>query len=408
MPRRLPLVLLLAALVLPGCRPVPPSDLPVVDVYEISGPLDQRGIDYLTNAIRDSVDSVAVILQIDSPSVLDSDLSDLDDLLRDPPVPVAVWVGPAPAVAYDGALELLAAASIKLASPGVLLGYRYPILTEGLIVTIDVEPPTVVDGPIDGLVDDIPAAPKQAVLALDGRVVNVGGRDVILETATKTATDADELTVEVRFHQPDLLTRFLRLAVTPEAAFFFLAAGLTVVAFEFFAIGPGVGGAVALLSLLLGGYGVSVLPVRWWAVGLALLSLWLLSASFQRGRVFAMNAAGLVGLAFAGYFFVDGWPQLTPNWWGIGLTVAAVAFFFLIALPAVGRSRFSTPAIGREHLVGMTGVAVVDHRPDGVVAVGGGRWPSTAHREAKIKTGDRIRVREVDGRHLAVEPEPEG
>lgn len=400
--RLLPFVLAALAIV-SACASTDEPNLPVVDVYEISGPLDPRGLNYLTEAINRSQSSTAVILQLDSPAVLGGNLDSVLSLIGDPPVPVAVWVGPAPAVAYGGVLEILSAAEIKLAAPGARLGYPSPTIA-GSPIEGPIEQPLLVKSPVPGLIDATPDAVKQAVLALDGRVVEAGGRTITLDTAT-SATDGDRLTVEVRFHKPDLLTRFLRLAVQPDTAFFFLVAGLTIAAFEFYAIGPGVGAAVALLSLLLGGYGVSVLPVRWWAVGLALVSVWLLTVSFQRGRVFALNLLGLAGLVVAGSFFTDAAPQIIPTWWGVLLTVAATAFFFVIALPAVGRSRFSTPSVGRQHLIGLTGVATIDHQPDGVVEVAGGRWPSTAHREAHIKAGDRIKVTEIDGRHLAVEPD---
>jgi len=76
----------------------------------------------------------------------------------------------------------------------------------------------------------------------------------------------------------------------------------------------------------------------------------------------------------------------------------------LLAMPTVQRARLSTETIGRDHLVGQTGVALSGFEPDGVVEVGGARWRGTAHREAGIETGDAIEVTGVDGLFLEVEP----
>ena len=56
-------------------------------------------------------------------------------------------------------------------------------------------------------------------------------------------------TAQVRLHEPGLFTRLLRLSIQPEAAFFFLVIGLTLAAFEFYAIGPGLAAATGVVSL---------------------------------------------------------------------------------------------------------------------------------------------------------------
>jgi membrane-bound ClpP family serine protease len=89
---------------------------------------------------------------------------------------------------------------------------------------------------------------------------------------------------------------------------------------------------------------------------------------------------------------------------GVLLTIAAAAFFFLLAMPVVARSRFSTQTIGREGLIGREGVATVDFGPDGEIEVDGGRWKATAHRESGIRAGDTLTVTAIDGWYLEVAP----
>jgi membrane-bound serine protease (ClpP class) len=81
-----------------------------------------------------------------------------------------------------------------------------------------------------------------------------------------------------------------------------------------------------------------------------------------------------------------------------------VLFFFLLAMPTVQRARFSTQVLGRESLIGASGVALVDFDPDGLVEVNNARWRATAHREAGITRGSAVMVTGVDGLFLELEP----
>jgi membrane-bound serine protease (ClpP class) len=77
-------------------------------------------------------------------------------------------------------------------------------------------------------------------------------------------------------------------------------------------------------------------------------------------------------------------------------------------MTAVVRSRFSTPTIGREAIVGEEGRAEVDVAPDGVVVIQGARWRARTNRATPIDAGDPVRVVAVEGLVLEVEPEEGG
>ncbi|HSG78548.1 MAG TPA: NfeD family protein [Acidimicrobiia bacterium] len=393
---------------------------PPVDVVEVSGPVDRTLVDYVVGVIEDT-DAQLVVLSVNAPAAIDEDVRELMDLIADPPVPVAVWVGPAPAIARGGAAQLLLAAPIKGAAPDVRIGdllptvagsgddgsavrERFPEAPEeiyGGVLTVGVEP-------IPGLVDVVSPSIGQLVVGLHGTPVAVRGETVVLDTAaTEVDEEGTEVTVpaaEVRFSKPGVLTRTLRVAVHPEAAFFFLLAGLALVAFEFYSAGPGVAAAAGMLSLLVAGYGMAVLPVRWWAVALALGGTLLYTVEFQRNDLGWKSLLGTGALIASGLWFIDGSGQLTPVWWGVLLAVATVAFFFGVALTTVVRARFSTVTIGREGFVGRTGTAVSAFDPDGVVDVDGARWRASSYRAAGIAPGDAVTVVAVEGITLEVAP----
>ncbi len=374
-----------------------------IEVIDVSGPLDALALEFMADSIEAAAASgeELVVLQINSPAVLDGEgYQRMRRLIVEPPLPLAVWVGPSPARAYGGVAVLVDEAEVAaIAPPDSEIGLLQPEV-------LGVDPAPVEPGevlPVGEWNIELQPTLRQYLQALDGRTFPTADGPVTVSTLQEFG---DGVTLkEVTFRKPGLGTRFFRLAVTPEAAFLFLMAGLTILTFEFYALGPGVAAGVAAISLLLGGWGAVTLPVRGWALALAFLGWILLTAAHQKGGIFALSMLGAIALQVAGSFYVDGAGQLDPRWWLILPTVLAVLFFYLIAMPVVQRARLSTPSIGRDHLIGEKGVAVVDFDPDGAVEVSGARWRATAHREAGIHAGDPVVVTGVDGLYLEVEPE---
>lgn len=412
-----------ALLAFPATAVAQSSEARVVEVVEVSGLLDDRMLAFVAGTIEDAAarGSVeVVILQIDSRGVVGSadELARVVELVSDPPLPVVAWVGPAPAVAYGGAAQLAVSAPLTLAAPGTEIGHWLPTIAGDPDSTVLVEPPADPTAvvPLDSLdktaaaaagVDVVAAetaSPRQVAQYLNDRVV--AGRDRPLETVRPfTGEDGSGgvTVLETVIRQAGLVDRFFRLGATPEAAFFFLVAALTVAAFEFYAIGPGVAAAIAGLALIPASYGVAVLPVRWWAVALSIAAVLLMSTAYQLGGVLAFTVLGVAGIAVAGFFFTDAAPQFEPGVLGVLGTVLAVAFFFLLAMPTVARSRFSTQTVGRDALIGRAGTAVSAVGPEGDVEVDGATWRATAHREAGIRPGDAVVVVGVEGWFLEVD-----
>ena len=387
------------------------DEAPHVEIIEIGGNLDRAAVNFVTNRIDAAALSgaSAAIIQLDSSATLSDTVHHLVARIADPPLPLVVWVGPDPAVAFGGAAHMLAAAPVKAAAPGVEIGYADPVVAGDpssfrLGYPLDGYSDIVieVDQPIEGLVDIVAPSISNLLVELAGRAVPVRGRTTMLDTVRETEDGL--VAVPTLFHEPGVAVRLLRIATGAEAAFFFLMIGLAVVAFEFYALGPGIGAAVAAVCLMIGGYGIAVLPLRGWAVGMALLGIWLLTADFQRGRSGPPTLAGAASMTVGGLFFTDAAPQIRPAWWIVLVIVVSVTAFYVVGMRTVARARFSTPTVGRDHMVGREGRAVTDFDPDGVVEVHGARWKASAHREAHLGPGDRVLVRGVDGPSLEVEP----
>lgn len=372
-----------------------------IDVIDVSGPLDTSALEFISDSIESGAEigQELSVIQLNSKAVLDGEGFDrLAGLVESPPLPVAVWVGPSPAHAYGAAATLPELASHSAIAPnGSVIGHFEPAILGETPGSSD----EVIAAEDTGL--SLEPAVRQYLQELDGATFDTASGPVVVSTLQEFG---DGVTLKTpTFRKPGLSTRFFRLAVTPEAAFFFLAIGITIAVFEFYALGPGVAAGVASLSLILGGWGLVTLPTNWWALALVLAGFVVLVAAYQRGGILVMTALGALMLQAGGMFLIEGGGQIDPRWWLVLPTVLGVLFFFLLAMPTVSRARLSTETIGRDGLVGEHGRALVDFDPDGLVEVRGARWRGTAHREAGISAGDSVFVTGVDGLFLEVDPE---
>ncbi len=430
MVRRVFVFLALAAAVaslLAGTAFAASNDRPVYAVVDVNDPLDQRMYDYMTAAVRDDTADV-VIFQIDSPGMASGDPSELFAAIRSVDRPVLAWVGPAPAVAHGGVAAILNLADVSGAAPGVRIGFLEPTVVAG-----DLEPPFRTDHgdpeaatavrdrlrsasvevrePVAGYVDVVSPTIGQFIVGLDDVEIVKNGTVHVLDTAAVESTDDGAVTVaavDVRFSKPGLWDRFLRLGARPETAFFFLIAGIAVATFEFYAAGVGVSAAVAAVALFLAGYAMAILPMRWWAVVVTLVGLFLYTWEFQRNQLGWRSIVGTAALIVGGVYFVDAAPQFGPVWWIVLVIVAGTALFYGVALTTIARSRFSTVTIGREGLIGKVGTAETDLTPEGIVSVDGARWRSRSHRAAGIVAGDTVEILSIDGIVLEVGPTVDG
>lgn len=416
-----------AALALAGPVLAQPSgDEPVV-VIDVRNPMDQRLMDFVVDTLA-GTDAHLFVLQVDSPGIASGQPDALYRAITEASAPVVAWVGGRPAVAFGGAAGLLNLADIGAAAPGTEIGYLEPTVAGSAEVVVPYRPShdpegedsldelrstsLVIDEPVAGYVDVVVPTIGQLITGLDGTVVIRGtGDDAVtfeISTATEQTTPDGVVAVspsrDTLFVKPSLWDRFLRLAARPEAAFFFLVVAIAAATFEFYAVGPGITAGIAAVAFLLAGYGIAVLPVVWPAVAATVVGLLLYTWDFQRGRIGWRSISGTALLVLGGLLYTDARPQFAPTWWIVLIVVAGIALFYSVALTTIVRSRFSTTTIGRDQLIGRSGVADDDLEPEGVVVVDGARWRARSHREAGIGSGDPVVVEGIDGIVLMVAP----
>jgi membrane-bound serine protease (ClpP class) len=382
----------------------------VVEVLEVSGLLDPILVDFVERSIAEAEasEAVAVVLQLNSQgSVVDDErLTDLARAMTESSVPVTVWVGPSGAGATGGAAEIaLVGADIGMA-PGTKIGNigdgrlpdgefgdRFDTATDLLADRTYNDEQAVDEGLVDRLaptvglfINDIDGFETEEVEGDEGRTVR--------EPVTGT-----------RFSQLALPSQLLHTAASPAVAYLLLVLGLGLVVFEFFTAGVGVAAVVAVLCLLPAGYGLGVLPVRGWALALIVASMLAFSVDIQTGVPRFWTGVGFLFFAVGTLWLFDG---VSVSWITLLVAFIGVPVAVLAGMPAMVRTRFSTPTIGREWMVGELGRAVGAVDPDGTVLIRDALWRARVNRATPVPAGEPVRVVALDGPVLEVEPEEGG
>jgi membrane-bound serine protease (ClpP class) len=250
----------------------------------------------------------------------------------------------------------------------------------------------------------------ELIVQLDGKTVTTAAGPVKLSTAKVIGHGRDrrrQPNQEVVFNRLGLGASLLHRLISPSIAYLLVVAGLALLVFEFYTAGIGLAGLVGAVCVVGAFVGFSHLPVHWWALGLLLLATFGFAVDVQAGGLGVWTVIGAASLGAGSFWLYGGASQLRPAWWVLLVVSLGMVLFMLGGMTAMVRSRFSTPTVGREGMIGEEGTAEVAVSPDGVVVIRGARWRARTNRATPIDAGDPVRVVAVEGLVLEVEP-PEG
>ena len=394
-----------------------------VDVLQVSGFMD----DILVSEIRDAIERAddsgaqALVLQVNSDGTVVDD-SVVEALLEDiatAPVPIGVWVGPTGSRFYGPAAQMLAVADVTGMAPGARVGYfGVPLSIPSAEIDFGIAEETLRNGSV-GLSEaralDIfrQRINDEGIPTVTSMLQAMNGYEelgVTLVTTEQVVTDDGNTRFDtvaiVRFSKLSLIDQLFHTVASPPVAYLLLLTGLALLVFEFFTAGVGVAGVVGAVCTFLAFSGLAVLPTRTWAVVVIGLAMLAFSVDVQVGIPRFWTGVGLVFTVIGTWFLFEPLPgaSMRPGWIALITGVGGIALTFIVGMPNMVRTRFATPTIGREWMIGELGTVIDDVNPDGVVEVGNGRWRARTNRATPVMRGDEIRVAAIDGITLEVEP----
>lgn len=358
-----------------------------------------------------------VVLQYTSTGGVSVDLDDLLRTIETSPVPVAALIGPlgtgAEAVGAAGLLWLAADvraisidASVGPLDPADLTDVdgSYPIgtRTEAFLTAAGADA-TITERLLTEAVaaEDLVAAGAVTLTAqgIEPLLVELDGVTV---GDTRLSLRPDQ--VEVRFHSLGLVRRLLHAATTGPFIYLLLVVGLGMLLFEVFQPGFGVAGLAGIITAAIGAFGLTVLPVTWWAVALVVLGLLLYAVDTAIAGFGPVTLAATIAFVVGSASFYAADPLALP-WWLIAATTATALGFFVFVMTSVLRAQAGPEGVTVDDLIGRPGIVRSVLNPEGHVYIDGALWRARWTGQTKrAKVGTPVQVHGVDGAVVLVAP----
>lgn len=388
----------------------------LVEILPLSGFLDPPTAGQILDVLEIAADegSVLVVLQLDAPGGVSVDADELLEAIEASPVPVAVLVGPlgqGPRAAGAAGLLWLAA-DVRAVALDATVGPLAPsdLASDGDEPVAE-RPGGLVRGGddpdvIDRLIGEEVAA--EELEALGTADLAVAGLEALLLELDGTEVAGQQLTIQgdevgVRFHSLGLIRRLLHAATTAPFIYLLLTVGLGMLLFEVFQPGFGVAGLAGIITAGIGAFGLTVLPVTWWAVALVVLGLLLYAVDTAVAGFGPITLAATAAFVVGSLNFYDADVLTLPVWLVVATTVTVLAFFVFV-MTSILRAQAGPEGVSVNDLVGKTGIVRSVLNPEGHVYLDGALWRARWTGEAKrAKVGTPVRVHGVDGSVVLVE-----
>jgi len=384
-------------------------------VTKVSGLIDPivqtHLIKELTRAETENGVGFIIWMNSNGSTLSQEDFEELSQRLANTKLDTGIWVGSSAgnsgrseAIARGGAAELSVYVDKLALTPGTKFGktkelynpsnfnakygeYASQLETEYFDAqqAIDLE---ISEGPLEQVADI-----KQFLASFDSYKTS--------ECLTQAGIEVRKSITPTRLSGLSMASQLFHTAASPQVAYLFFVLGLALIVFEFFTAGVGVAGVTGAGFFLLGSYGLWVLPTRPWAVILILLAMFFISIDIQTNLPRLYSAAGLILFSIGSIFLYSG---MSASILTLTISIASAAVYIYSAMPAMVRSRFSTPTIGRKWMIGSIGTARTDINPEGEILINNSPWKAIANRATPISEGEDVKVVAINRLMLEVEP----
>jgi membrane-bound serine protease (ClpP class) len=392
----------------------------------------------------DERNAEVLLIELDTPGGLVQSTRSIVKSFFGSPVPIVVYVAPAGSRAASAGVFITMAAHVAAMAPGTHIGAAHPVSIGGGAPG-DGAPADTSESVMDEKVMNDIRAWARSIAESRGRnadwaeeavtrSVSIVAEEALAENVVDViAADISSLLEEIEGREVDLDTgrttlrtagavvetiemwwgeRILGALSNPNVAFLLLVLGFYGVVFEFYSGGWGVPGTVGALCLLLGFFGLAILPINIIGLLFILAGMGLFVTEAFVPSFGLLTVGGVVCLILGGLMLVDSPMGIVEVSKSVVIPVAVasgvIAFFLMGQVVRAYRTPHQT---GQESFVRQPAIAVEDFRPHegaftGMVMMQGELW--TAFAPGAITEGSSVRIVGRSGLVLNVEAAEEG
>lgn len=374
-------------------------------------------IDQLEKANADGYSAVVILL--DTPGGLAESMREIVEAELASSIPVIVFVSPDGARAASAGVWIGQAADILAMAPQTNIGSSTPISVQGGDIPRDLRRKVVNDAAasLRALAEEhgrngdwAEAAVRQAsnltaTQALEQNVIDViaAGLPALLDDVDGTTTVPKGFVLEtagadVTTAEMSLWQRILDTIIDPNIIVLLMSLGVLAITVELFNPGLVFPAAFGAIALIVGLFGLQVLPFSWAGILLILVAFGFFVAEAFVVSHGALAIAGAVAFVFGALMLFDpagdAYQVSLPVAVAVGAVLAAFAGFAVAKALAARRRPAAT---GSEELVGAAGVVRHSLDPEGLVFLHGELWRARSVTEEPIAEGTPVRVERLAG-----------
>ena len=399
---------------------------------------------FLERAIRQAEDERAqcLIVQLDTPGGLADSARSMVKSILGSRTCVVVYVAPSGARAASAGVFITLAGHVAAMAPGTTIGAAHPVQIGGLPGS-PAAPDNAKAGsnPMDEKIVNDTVSWARALAELRGRNAEWAARSV-KESLSVTNTEAlkEKIVDLVAADVPELLKRIdgrkivladgsvtlqtahvreirtidmwwgeklLAQLVNPNIAFLLMVFGFYGILFELYSPGWYVAGVLGAICLVLGFFGLAVLPINYVGLALLVLGLALFAADLFVPSHGAVTVGGIVCLVMGALMLVESPAGFERVSLAVIIPVAAgMSAVTLFLVTAIVRTHRQPVLTGGDALLGLSAVAADEFSQApggyrGIVRVRGELWKAVCL--TPVESGTVVEIKHREGLLLTVE-----
>jgi len=196
----------------------------------------------------------------------------------------------------------------------------------------------------------------------------------------------------------------MEILLNPNLFYLILVAGVLLAIMALFSPGTGMLELGAFFLLLLAGWGIYMIPINLWALGLLLLGVFPFILAVRRSRQIIFLVIALIAFVIGSTFLYQGDTGWQPGVHPLLAIVVSIlsAGYLWIATVKVLEAEHRRPSHDLNRLIGAIGETKTAIYNEGSVQVAGELWSARSH--VSIPDGSIVRVTGREGLILDVEP----